>query len=405
LTRYYNASAGVVISASHNPYYDNGIKFFDEQGFKLTDATEDNIQKRMSETSESPTALNEKIGTCSYSDRAKEIYLDYLFKMIRPQQLTGLKVIMDCANGANYVTAPEAFEKTGAQVIVINASPDGCNINHKCGSTHLEALQKQVVCEQADFGIAFDGDGDRLMAIDKEGNIVNGDMLMLLFAKYLKKKNALSKNTVIITTMSNMGLLKALESNGIAYDQTDVGDRYILQKLLSGGYNFGGEQSGHIILFDINTTGDGLASALMLAKIIKETDLNLGELTRDFVNYPQILVNVKVETQNKLCYKESREVAEAVDKLNRSYQGNGRILLRHSGTEPLVRIMIEGKDQRAIENDAHFLAAIIEKIQNKKSRQAFLFFMRISFILITEYLNAMIKAMINITMISCHNAL
>ncbi len=362
LTQYYNASAGVVISASHNPYYDNGIKFFNEHGFKLTDATEDNIQKRMDGQLGLQPALDEKIGTHTYSERAKEIYLDYLFEKVRPRTLKGLKIVMDCANGANSETAPEAFERTKAEVIVINASPDGCNINRHCGSTHLDALRAQVVRENADFGIAFDGDGDRLLAVDESGNVVNGDKLMYLFAKYLKKKNALRKDGVVLTTMSNMGLLKALESIGVGYVQTDVGDRYILQRILNEGYNFGGEQSGHIIAFDINTTGDGLASALMLSSIIKENEAPLSELAGDYADYPQVLVNVKVENKNKLRYKDCAEVAEAVENLSKAYAGNGRILLRHSGTEPLVRIMIEGENQQAIEKDAHALAAIIERI-------------------------------------------
>lgn len=362
LTKYYNASAGVVISASHNPYYDNGIKFFNEHGFKLTDETEDNIQKRIEDNCLAQPALNANIGAGSFSECAKEVYLKHLFNHIKLYSLNGLKIVIDCANGATAATAPEAFETTGAEIIIINAAPDGCNINEHCGSTHLDGLRAHVVSENADFGIAFDGDGDRLMAVDENGNIVNGDKLMYLFAQYFKNRNTLRKDTVIVTTMSNLGLLKALNAIGIDYRQTDVGDRYILQKILSEGYNFGGEQSGHIIIYDINTTGDGLASALILANIIRESNVSLGELTRKFTNYPQILLNVKVESEKKLRYKDSDEVAGAVELLNKKYEGNGRILLRHSGTEPLVRIMIEGEDQSEIEKDAQHLAEIIERI-------------------------------------------
>ncbi len=359
--RHYKASAGIVISASHNPFYDNGIKFFDSEGKKLSDTTEDNIQNILENELIFNDVINEKIGKHEYYD-ANGAYMEYLLSKLAPFSLSGKKIVLDCANGASYFIAPELFKHLNATVIAIHNKPNGTNINDNCGSTHLRSLQKEVVKNKADFGLAFDGDADRLLAVDEKGNEVNGDMIMYLFALYLQQNKMLKKDTLVITVMSNIGLKKALAENNICVSETAVGDRYILQRMESDSFNLGGEQSGHIICSLLNTTGDGLASALLLSKLLTEAQRPFSELFKSYVNYPQILVNVKTAADKKLFYIDNEKVMAKKIELEEKYSGIGKILLRHSGTEPLVRVMIEGNDEEQIKTDAHELADIIQEI-------------------------------------------
>ncbi len=364
LTRYYKADAGIVISASHNPYYDNGIKFFNSSGLKLADEIEDEIQNVLQANPCFDTFTHEKVGSMRNIRNAGDLYLAFLMESMPRINLKGKKIVLDCANGSTYLTAPELFTKLGADIKVIACKPDGMNINEQCGSTNIARLQNEVIKENADFGLAFDGDGDRLIAVDENGKELNGDRIMYLCAKQLKAQKKLQHSTLVVTVMSNIGLKIALQNEGIDIVETQVGDRYILQKMMENNYNLGGEQSGHIIYSDINTTGDALVSAMLLASIASESGKSLSQHFTDFIEYPQILLNVKVEPDKKLLYQDNPLVEEAVKELNKRYRGEGRILLRHSGTEPLVRIMIEGKNQEAIQKDANALAALIAKISS-----------------------------------------
>ncbi len=362
LTRYYKATSGIVISASHNPFYDNGIKFFNNSGLKLADKIEDEIQHVLEERPQPDGFINEKVGNMKIVRNAGDLYLAFLKEAMPKMDLSGLKIVLDCANGATYLTAPEIFSKLGAEIKVLSCKPNGVNINDNCGSLHISNLQQEVLKEHADFGLAFDGDGDRLIAVDENGKEVNGDGIMYICAKYLKAHKKLHKNTLVVTTMSNMGLKIALQNENIDIVETNVGDRYILQKMIEEGYNFGGEQSGHIIYSDINTTGDGIVSALLLSNIIKESKKSLSQNVANFITFPQVLINVRVDADKKFAYQDNAEVEQAMKILTKKYAGEGRILLRHSGTEPLVRIMMEGKNHSQIFEDASMLADMIARI-------------------------------------------
>lgn len=362
LTRYYQATSGIVISASHNPYYDNGIKFFNSSGLKLADEIEDEIQRLIDEKDEYPVCINDKIGNMKIARNSAELYISFLSESMPSADLSGLKIVIDCANGSTYLTAPEIFSRLGAETKVVSCKPNGININEECGSLHISNLQKEVLKENADFGLAFDGDGDRLIAVDENGKEVNGDGIMYICAKHLKEQKKLHKNTVVVTVMSNMGLKIALQNEDIDIVETNVGDRYILQKMIEGKYNFGGEQSGHIIYSDVNTTGDGIATALMLASIVKNSGKPLSQNVANFISYPQVLINVRVDEDKKFVYQNNGEVNQVLEYLNKKYANQGRILLRHSGTEPLVRVMMEGENYSQILEDATLLADVIAKI-------------------------------------------
>lgn len=362
LIRKYNADSGVVISASHNPYYDNGIKFFNSMGLKLSDEIEDQIQNTIESNTFTNDIVNESVGTCSLLEEAYSLYVDEILNKFPDFDLESKIIVLDCANGASYKSAEMAFRRLKAELICINNNPDGTNINDNCGSTHINALINAVKKNNADFGFAFDGDADRLLACDENGKEINGDMIMYLIAKYLKEQNELYDNTLVLTVMSNLGLKKAMQEAGINIVETAVGDRYILQEMLRNGFTLGGEQSGHIINSKINSTGDGLATALMISCILSQKKCKMSELFSDFVNYPQILVNVRTEPDKKMLYETSEEVKSVLDALTKKYKGNGRILLRPSGTEPLVRVMIEGLNEEEIKNDAEYLADIIAKV-------------------------------------------
>ncbi len=361
LTRYFNADAGVVISASHNPVEFNGIKFFNHQGYKLPDEIEDKIEDIIFRNCEEivlPTG--NEIGKRRIIDNAEELYIEFLKKTL-DVDFKGLKIAMDCANGAAYSVAPKIFKELGAQVEVIYNEPDGTNINLSCGSTHPENLQKIVVERKCDFGVAFDGDADRLIAVDNKGEIVDGDKTMVICGLDLKDKGKLKDNTVVVTVMSNMGLDIALKENGCRTEKTKVGDRYVLENMLQNGYSLGGEQSGHVIFLDHNTTGDGLLTALQLAGVIVHQNKSLNELAKVMNIYPQVLVNAKVSNQKKNDYMKDEVIQREIQKVEEHFHGKGRVLIRPSGTEPLVRVMIEGEKQEELDKIANDLAEIIEE--------------------------------------------
>ena len=361
LTRKYGAECGVVISASHNPMEDNGIKFFNKDGFKLDDEIELKIEEyidNMEKIAYNP--IGNEVGVRIHKHTAAQDYVDYL-KSIVDTDLTGLKVVLDCANGAAYKVAPEVFRELGAEVIAMNVTPDGENINHKCGSTHPEGLQKAVVEHNADLGLAYDGDADRLIAVDETGTIVDGDHIMVLGAVYLKKQNKLANDTLVVTTMSNIGLHVAAKEYGIDLAITDVGDRYVIEEMKKSGHNLGGEQSGHMIFLDYNTTGDGTLSSLIVSKIVKEEGKTLSEQSALMTTYPQVLINVDVRNEVKNKFMENDEIRTEIEKLEKLMAGTGRVLIRPSGTQPLVRVMLEGKDEGQIRELAQGLADLIKE--------------------------------------------
>ena len=360
LTRKYGAECGVVISASHNPMEDNGIKFFNKDGFKLDDEIELKIEEyidNMEKIAYNP--IGNEVGVRIHKHTAAQDYVDYL-KSIVDTDLTGLKVVLDCANGAAYKVAPEVFRELGAEVIAMNVTPDGENINHKCGSTHPEGLQKAGVEHNADLGLAYDGDADRLIAVDETGTIVDGDHIMILGAVYLKKQNKLANDTLVVTTMSNIGLHVAAKEYGIDLAITDVGDRYVIEEMKKSGHNLGGEQSGHMIFLDYNTTGDGTLSSLIVSKIVKEDGKTLSEQSALMTTYPQVLINVDVRNEVKNKFMENDEIRTEIEKLEKLMAGTGRVLIRPSGTQPLVRVMLEGKDEGQIRELAQELADLIK---------------------------------------------
>lgn len=362
LTRLYNADAGVVISASHNPCEYNGIKFFNSEGYKLKDEIEDEIEDYIEGRKiidELPT--HGKVGYVSANHNAVEDYVNFAVSTI-DTHLDGIKIAIDCANGASYQTAFKALNKLGANVEAIHNTPDGVNINDKCGSTHMKSLQDYVVSIGADIGIAFDGDADRMLAVDEKGQIIDGDQIMAACAYYMMQEGKLKQNTLVSTVMSNLGLFIAGEKLGINIPRTKVGDRYVLEEMLDKGYCLGGEQSGHIIFLDYNTTGDGLVSALQFLSLLKKTGKKASELASIVTVLPQALVNAHVKTENKTTYMNFPEISGEIEKLEKEFSGEGRVLIRPSGTEPLVRVMIEGKDQEYITKKATELAELIEKI-------------------------------------------
>lgn len=359
LTRYYHADAGVVISASHNPAEFNGIKFFDQNGYKLPDAVEDEIEELISNNFEGiEWACKDKVGSIQYRFDAVHDYVRYAKEAVKVN-LSGLKIVIDCAEGASYISSVEALRGLGAQVIAIHTSPDGKNINRKCGSTHMEELAERVVEEGADLGFAFDGDADRMLAIDENGMLVDGDQLMAICGIHMKSKGLLKKNTIVGTVMSNLGFSIMGKEQEIQIERTAVGDRYVLELMKEKGYNIGGEQSGHIIFLDENTTGDGLLSALHVLQVLVETKKKLSELSQVMTVLPQALVNAKVTNDIKHHYMDNPIIRKAIKELEKKFADEGRVLIRPSGTEPLVRVMIEGKNQSVIDQEAHCLAELI----------------------------------------------
>ena len=362
LTRKHKVDAGVVISASHNPMEFNGIKFFNGDGYKLSDALADEIEALIHSNMDGVTLpTGSGVGRIDYRFDLKDEYVEFMKKCV-PVDLKGLKIVVDCAEGASYYTSVRTLEDLGANLIPIHITPDGTNINANCGSTHMDELQARVVYEKADLGIAFDGDADRMLAVDENGKMVDGDQLMAICGNYMKEKGTLKKNTIVVTVMTNLGFTLMGEEKGIHVEKTRVGDRYVLENMLQNGYNIGGEQSGHIIFLDDNTTGDGLLSALHLLQVMVETGRKLSDLAAVMEVLPQALVNAKVPNHKKDKFMEYAEISDAIKKVEERFGGEGRVLIRPSGTEPLVRVMIEGKNQEEIDSEAKKLADLITKI-------------------------------------------
>lgn len=359
LTRKHKVDAGVVISASHNPMEFNGIKFFNGEGYKLSDALEDEIEAVIRNDMRDITfPTGAEIGRIDYRFDMKTEYIEFMKECV-PVDLHGLKIVVDCAEGASYETSVKTLQNLGADLVAIHVSPDGTNINANCGSTHMAELQKCVVEEKADLGLAFDGDADRMLAVDECGNIVDGDQLMAICGNYMKAQGKLKKNTIVVTVMTNLGFSLMGKKQGIHVEKTKVGDRYVLENMLENGYNIGGEQSGHIIFLDDNTTGDGLLSALHLLKVIVDTGKKLSELASVMEVLPQALVNAKVPNAKKEKFMDYAEISAAIERVEKKFDGEGRVLIRPSGTEPLVRVMIEGKNQEEIDKEAEELAELI----------------------------------------------
>ena len=361
LTRKHKVDAGVVISASHNPMEFNGIKFFNGDGYKLSDSLEDEIEALIAnDMKDIKLPTGSAIGKIEYRfDLARE-YIDFMKKTV-PVDLSGMKIVIDCAEGASYETSVATLTELGADLVAIHTEPDGTNINANCGSTHMQELQARVVAEKAALGLAFDGDADRMLAVDENGKLVDGDEIMAICANFMKSQGTLKKNTVVVTVMTNLGFTLMGEEQGLHIEKTKVGDRYVLENMLENGYNIGGEQSGHVIFLDDNTTGDGLLSALHLLEVMVSTEKPLSELAQVMEVLPQALVNAKVPNHKKESFMEYPEIASAVKELEEKFAGEGRVLIRPSGTEPLVRVMIEGKDQQQIETEAKKLAEFITR--------------------------------------------
>lgn len=362
LTRYYRADAGVMISASHNPAEFNGIKFFNREGYKLPDQLEDEIENLISSNLMGVTMpIGANVGKIEYKFDAIEDYIAFAKKAV-PLDLSGIKIVADCAEGASYITSVRTLRELGAEVVAIHTEPDGININRNCGSTHMEELMKRVVEENANLGVAFDGDADRMLAVDEKGRMVDGDQLMAICGLYLKNRGLLKQDTIVGTVMSNLGFTLFGKANAIDIERTVVGDRYVLECMKRKGFNLGGEQSGHIIFLDENTTGDGLLSALHLLQVIVDTKKPLSELAGVMEVLPQALVNARVSNANKNKYMEYSAISNAIEDIEKKYADEGRVLIRPSGTEPLVRVMIEGKDIEEIKKDATKLADLISEV-------------------------------------------
>ena len=360
LTRKYKVDAGVVISASHNPVEFNGIKLFNGDGYKLSDELEDEIEALIKNNMAGvkfPTGSS--VGKVKYRNDAREEYINHAVQSV-PVDLSGLKIVVDCAEGASFYTSVEAIKDLGGQVIAIHNNPDGTNINANCGSTHMQELQARVVYEKANVGLAFDGDADRMLAVDENGNMVDGDQIMAIIGNHMKKQGKLKKDTIVATVMSNLGFYLMAKEQGLNIEQTKVGDRYVLERMREIDASLGGEQSGHVIFLEENTTGDGLLSALHLLEVMVDTGKPLSELASIMSVMPQALINAKVPTHKKDKYMEYPEIAKAIEELEAKFAGEGRVLIRPSGTEPKVRVMIEGKDQAVIEQEARKLADLIQ---------------------------------------------
>ena len=365
LTRKLKADAGVVISASHNTYDFNGIKYFSNKGMKIPDNLEEEIEEVMdSEKIKELSAVSNKIGVSEYREDLVDEYV-YFFRKNFDDNIEKLNkedfiVGLDTANGATSKVAEKIFKTLGIKYKIINNKPNGININENCGSTHLEMLKQFVKDNKLSAGFAYDGDGDRCLAVDENGEEIDGDKIMAIISNYLRKKGKLKKDTVVATVMSNLGLHKYARDNGLELLQTKVGDRYVLEEMLKDGFNLGGEQSGHIILLDYNPTGDGILTSLMLIQAILEEDKKASEVAKIIKLYPQVLVNAKVDNDKKYNYEKDEKIKTAIEKLEKEFAGNGRVLIRPSGTEPLVRVMIEGEDQEYITKRANEIAKLIE---------------------------------------------
>lgn len=359
LSKVMNAEMGVMISASHNPVDDNGIKIFGPNGYKLTDSEEEKIEELMNEEDNLPRPIGSGIGAVNNYFEGSQKYLSYLKETVN-NEFENINIALDCANGATSSLAPHLFADLEAEIFTMGNNPTGLNINDGVGSTNPEKLQELVLEKEADIGLAFDGDGDRLIAVDEKGKIVDGDQIMFILAKYLNETGRLNENTVVSTVMSNIGFYKALEEHNIKSVKTSVGDRYVMEEMRANGYNLGGEQSGHIILLDHSTGGDGMLSGIQLVNVMKETGKTLSELAGEMKVYPQVLKNVSVEDKYSILNND-KLIAE-IDKVEEVLGESGRVLVRPSGTESLVRVMVEAETKEVCTEYTNHLADIIKSI-------------------------------------------
>ncbi|MBQ7688037.1 MAG: phosphoglucosamine mutase [Clostridia bacterium] len=361
LVKEYSYDAGVMISASHNPCEYNGIKIFRSNGYKLPDELEERIEAIiLDEILPPPLKVGGEVGSITSGKNAVKDYIAHI-ESTAVAHFYGKRIALDCANGSASVTANELFRKLGAECTVINCRPDGVNINLNCGSTHIEQLQEYVKNNGFEIGFAFDGDADRLLCVDEDGNLVDGDKIMAICAKAMKEQGRLNANTLVTTVMSNMGLFAFCDKNGIKCEKTKVGDRYVLERMLEGGFHIGGEQSGHVIFLDHATTGDGQLTAVQLLNVIRSTGKSLKELASEIEIFPQVLINVKVSTLGKLRLFEDREIKIAVEEAEKELGDSGRVLIRASGTEPLVRVMLEGREKQQIARLAEQIAEVVRE--------------------------------------------
>ncbi len=361
LVQKYKADAGIMISASHNPHMYNGIKIFSGDGFKLPDDLENQIETLVLDDADAIELVRgELLGTMSYRKTAVDDYVEHLVSTV-PTNLAGLHIGLDCANGSASASAARLFEELGAQVEILACSPTGVNINENCGSTHMEGLQAFVTEKGLDVGVAFDGDADRCLCVDEKGNVVDGDFIMAICALDMKQRGKLRRDTVVGTIMANMGFNKFCEENGIRFETTKVGDRYVLEEMELEGYRFGGEQSGHVIFRDYATTGDGQLTAIQLLCHLKASGKKLSELAAVMTRYPQVMQNVKVSPKGKLAFYNNEAVRDVIDKHKGLLGQDGRVVVRVSGTEPLIRVMVEGLDAKAIKAAASDIARVVKE--------------------------------------------
>lgn len=361
LVKEYSYDAGVMISASHNPCEYNGIKIFQSTGYKLPDAMEEEIEAIiLDEVKQPPLKIGGEVGSITSGTNAVKDYIKHI-ESTAIAHFYGTRVALDCANGSASVTANELFRRLGCECTVINCRPDGVNINKDCGSTHIEDLQKYVAENGFDLGFAFDGDADRLLCVDSDGQLVDGDKIMAICAKAKKDRNTLNANTLVATVMSNMGLFEFCKNNGINCEKTKVGDRYVLERMLEGGFHVGGEQSGHVIFLDYATTGDGQLTAVQILNVIRSTGKTLKELAVEIEIFPQVLMNVKVSALGKLRLFEDKDIKIAIEEAEKELGDTGRVLVRASGTEPLVRVMIEGRDEKQINRLATQISEVVRE--------------------------------------------
>lgn len=361
LVKKYNADAGIMISASHNPFEFNGIKVFNEEGFKLPDQLEEEIESIVLDNSVPyAKAVDGNIGKVEIVDSAKDDYIDYIAGNI-DNSLEGMNIALDCSNGSSSTTAEKLFKRLGANVHMLYDNPDGININKDCGSTHIEQLQKYVIENNLDGGLAFDGDADRCLAVDDKGQLVDGDYIIAIIAADLKSQGKLKKNAVVGTIMTNMGFNKFCDDNGMKFISTKVGDRYVLEAMVREGYNIGGEQSGHVIMLDYSTTGDGQLTGATLMGLINRRQAKLSSIATLMERFPQVLINVKLSNEGKLAFFTDKVVKTEIKRITEILGDRGRILVRASGTEPLVRVMVEGEDLEEITELANQAANVVKE--------------------------------------------
>lgn len=356
----YKADAGIMISASHNPYEFNGIKIFSMDGYKLPDDLEEEIETLVLDKKEFNIGSGENLGKVTYITTAVDEYVDHVASSV-DYKLDGMRVAFDCSNGSSSRTAEKLFKRLGAECHMMHFTPNGLNINDDCGSTHMESLIKYVKENKLDVGIAFDGDADRCLAVDEKGNMIDGDFIIAICAAHLKSKGLLKKNAVVGTVMTNMGFNRFCEENGMKFISTQVGDRYVLEAMKREGYNIGGEQSGHVIFLDYATTGDGQMTGAHLLSLLNERKAKLSEMAALMKRYPQVMINVKITAEGKLHFYTDKDIKEAISQVEEQLGDSGRVLVRVSGTEPLVRVMLEGEDYEQITRLATQIADVVRE--------------------------------------------